>query len=340
MCHSKKIYIPRNYSATSIGESMKTVPKYNSNSFSMCNQAYNEARFIVLLLAARSYHIPGNNWYQDWIQFLRNNHPLFGIFCHHKLHPLRLGQRIVCLIGSVAFGLSATNCVYLYYNYNNSNMNEILFRVHMENVENSLSTDKNQIWEVTHGMVALWTFGGLFHSAFDIILWFVSACSCCLPGGSCERCGHGQKVGGYIVVVVVIVLVAFTSFMVVLRASLESRENIFDRNINIQDVKWGQVNDVEAFSFILGYLIELSLALLFYYPFMATLLFSGILGCGKLPFLGGRPREIKAEIANRLKEAKKYRRNDIDVDISFSDEEEYEPNKVVMNCKLRSPMKV
>merc|ERR1712062_134573 len=120
-------------------------------------------------------------------------------------------------------------------------------------------------------------------------------------------------------VVVVVVLVAFTSFVVVLRASLESREDIFDSSVDIKDVNWGQVNNVEAFSFILGYLVELSLALLFYYPSMVTILFSGILGCGTLPFLGGRPREIKIEIANRLKEAKKISRNEIDIDISFSD---------------------
>ncbi len=53
---------------------------------------------LISLLRRRSMHLPGNNWYQDWIQYIRNNHPLLGICLHHPLHPLRMGQRIYILL--------------------------------------------------------------------------------------------------------------------------------------------------------------------------------------------------------------------------------------------------
>jgi hypothetical protein len=58
----------------------------------------------------------------------------------------------------------------------------------------------------------------------------------------------------------------------------------------------------EDVQFLLGYAVEFSLALLVYYPLCSFLFFSGVLGCGFIPGLGGRPREIqllKKEIERR-----------------------------------------
>ena len=63
------------------------------------------AATIVLLLAKQAYHLPGNSWYQDWWRYMVNNHPIFGICCLHKLHPIRACTRIVALVGSLIFGL-------------------------------------------------------------------------------------------------------------------------------------------------------------------------------------------------------------------------------------------
>lgn len=49
------------------------------------------------------------------------------------------------------------------------------------------------------------------------------------------------------------------------------------------------------FHFLLGYLIELVLSLFLYTPIVQTVVFSGFLGCGRMPFLGGRPREMRNE---------------------------------------------
>lgn len=53
------------------------------------------------------------------------------------------------------------------------------------------------------------------------------------------------------------------------------------------------------FTFLVGYALELVVALFVFYFITSTVFFSGILGCGRLPVLGGRPYEIrKAAVAN------------------------------------------
>lgn len=69
----------------------------------------------------RCYHIPGNNWQQDLWQYLMNNHPLFGIFFHHRHHPVQRKVRILSLIGSFCFGLAITNIIYLGFVFTDSN---------------------------------------------------------------------------------------------------------------------------------------------------------------------------------------------------------------------------
>ena len=69
---------------------------------------------IIPLLARRSFHLPGNNWKEDWIQWMGNNHVVFGTCFHHKLHPIEMWERYVLLVGSVSFALIATNVAYLW----------------------------------------------------------------------------------------------------------------------------------------------------------------------------------------------------------------------------------
>jgi len=295
-------------------------------------EAYLEARAIVPLLAMRAYHLPGNNWCQDWIQFMRNNHPFFGICCHHPLHPLRLGQRIICLIGSIAFGLAATNSVYLYYTYHNKDMNEVLFRIYLESNSTLSDDDISSVrsWEVTHGMVALWTFGGLMHSVFDLTIWYVSACSCFLTGGMLQQFPRMRKSGSYFVLVLVPILVSLSTYILVLRTRLENHKKMREEDADAE-IDWNQVNGVESLQILLGYSVELGLALFVYYPMLGTILFSGILGCGNLPFLGGRPREVHQELDKKASTLSKRMKNSninydsdndsSDDEISFNEEE-------------------
>jgi hypothetical protein len=64
---------------------------------------------------------------------------------------------------------------------------------------------------------------------------------------------------------------------------------LVDDQVDLKDIH------KEDVSFLLNYVMEFALALLVYYPLGSVILFSGILGCGKLPILGGRPRDIYLE---------------------------------------------
>jgi len=48
-------------------------------------------------LAMRAYHLPGNTWRQDLGMYLKNNHLIFGICCHHRLHPVK-GEAAVYVV--------------------------------------------------------------------------------------------------------------------------------------------------------------------------------------------------------------------------------------------------
>jgi hypothetical protein len=107
----------------------------------------------------------------------------------------------------------------------------------------------------------------------------------------------GRVVGLFIVMVVM----GLGGYAVILRAthdykgdgsvSEEVEESI--KNNEIYDV---DVEDKRSFRFLLGYLVEFVLALFVYYPIAVTIVFSGVLGCdGRIPVLGGRPREVKKE---------------------------------------------
>ena len=56
------------------------------------------------------------------------------------------------------------------------------------------------------------------------------------------------------------------------------------------------------FHFLYGYGVELFASLFVFTPFIQTILFSGVLGCGRLPFIGGRPRTVRL---NKIGERKR-----------------------------------
>ena len=69
------------------------------------------------------------------------------------------------------------------------------------------------------------------------------------------------------------------------------------------------------FSFILAFIIEFTVSLFIWTPFLMTTLFTGILGCGRIPCIGGRPREVWKERNGR------DGRSDFEVDDLYIDSE-------------------
>jgi len=172
-----------------------------------------------------------------------NNHPIIGICCHHRLHPLKTGQRFIILLGSFAFGVAITNVCYLWFISTGRDAKQEIFSI-------DLNTQESAHYSVTAGLVMLVTVGSGLHTIFDRFVWSLSACRCCRAGGTFET--------------------------------------------SVKDF------ELEDFSFLKAYCIEFAVSLFLYYPLLDTVLFSGILGCYRLPILGGRPYEVRKEEKKRI----------------------------------------
>ena len=243
-------------------------------------------------LSMRAYHLPGNNWRQDLGMYIKNNHLIFGICCHHRLHPVTVKHRLVILLGSLAFGLSATNAIYLYYlwgkddvdRYDDTALSISLGGDVVENVvTNSVTID------ISHGMALLWTVGAAAHSFFDLALWHMIACGC-MKRKFC------RVVGSNMAVAIVMLIIALTTFVVVVRAYESGDKEIYNSDQDdggatfASDQGFGHHAD---FQYLYGYGVELLLSLFVYTPLAQVLLFTGLFGCGAVPFLGGRPYEAR-----------------------------------------------
>lgn len=252
---------------------------------------------LRILLAARSAHLPDYSWCADWVQWMRNNHPLLGMCLKYKENPIGIGQRIIILIGSISFGLAATNLVYLFYKINqNANGTVIRFETNDNNYD-----DSEPAYEITYEMVALWTVGSLLHSLIDLGVWHLSACSCCLPGACCSCCGWLRTFGRYITITLAGIFVALATSAVIMRANFE--ESIAEdgtSTTNSLNALTELEVEVESFSFLTGYFVELTLVYFVYYPIMATVFFSGaVRPC--IPCIGGRPKEIERQYNEKFK---------------------------------------
>jgi hypothetical protein len=265
----------------------KHIPPFTTMSQSSVKKRQQESN-IIPLLARRSCHLPGNTWKADWIQYMRNNHILFGICLHHPLHPVEWWERILMLVGSTAFGLAATTCVYLWDVSSLSNAHYDM-------------DDAAFVWgnyAITKGQIILWTFGCLLHSIFDCCVWNIMACACCHPGGryynnSKVNSNRYKDCGSYLLIPIVLAVAAVAVIAVLMRASHQQGND----NQN-NDPSWTDINydyeGVQSFSFLSKYGVELALTWSVYAFGVGTIVFSGILGCyGRLPVLGGRPGDIK-----------------------------------------------
>jgi uncharacterized membrane protein YwzB len=262
------------------------------------------AASIAPYLAMREFHLPGYTWCEDYRQYFRNTHPVFGIFCHDKRHPVGLVPRIFILIGSMAFGLAVTNFFVLYFVQNpQSAFNEGFVTLNVTLAEGSDATDGVS---VSTGQLILWTAGAAVNSMFDLSVWYISACACCLPRAHLEFCSCLKGLGNYLVVFITIIVVAVSSFFVILRATLESDGEVSLTDLNsggLMDdaIEIGYVQGIEYYNFLISWLITVAASLFVWYPILGTILFSGVVGCYRLPFLGGRPRDILVEEREREK---------------------------------------
>jgi hypothetical protein len=89
----------------------------------------------------------------------------------------------------------------------------------------------------------------------------------------------------------VVMIVALTLFVVCLKVIIAN-----DDSADVEDVAdVDNYKSVDNFGFILAYLVGMTLSFFLWYFVGLFVLFSGVLGCYKLPVLGGRPREVAIE---------------------------------------------
>lgn len=156
---------------------------------------------------------------------------------------------------------------------------------------------------VTKGMVFLWTVGAILHTVYDLVVWNVMACACCHPGGKWGDEPYARKVkdcGSYFMIPVVLCLAGLAAVAVMRRASGEDVNDEYNNGEDAADSVWvdsglwSDIDGAQSFSFLSKYAIELTLTWFVWFPLVGTIVFSGILGCGgRLPILGGRPRDVK-----------------------------------------------
>ncbi|KAL3782214.1 hypothetical protein HJC23_001034 [Cyclotella cryptica] len=258
-------------------------------------------RALVPKLASRAYHLPGNDFAQDWKQYVLNNHPVLGVCFHHRLHPLKTGQRLIMLVGSFAFGIAITNAIYFWFLRTGRDSSEEVFALSFS-VESDKGTPTQKI-SFSYGLVALLTVGSGSHALFDRFVWSLSACKMCRPGGRFEsRTRCHPNFGKYIVILIVVLVVCGASMVVVIRALTDKGES--DIDIFHYNSKYSNV-EAQDFRFLIGYLVEFAVSLFVMNPLIEFTLFCGILGCCSLPVVGGRSREVALERKAEKEQQKK-----------------------------------
>eukprot|EP00542_Grammatophora_oceanica_P019297 CAMPEP_0194030402 /NCGR_PEP_ID=MMETSP0009_2-20130614/3901_1 /TAXON_ID=210454 /ORGANISM="Grammatophora oceanica, Strain CCMP 410" /LENGTH=367 /DNA_ID=CAMNT_0038670343 /DNA_START=53 /DNA_END=1156 /DNA_ORIENTATION=- len=305
------------------------------------------AALIIPYLAQGACHLPGNSWIQDWVQYMTNNHPFLGICCHHRLHPISFRKRLLVLVGSIAAGLAITNFVYLWFLLESEEGIQGTFAT-IENLNVTLTvgdTLKLGVGDVSvsNYEVFLWTFGAIMHAVFDLSIWSLSACACCLPGGCCQDCESRRYLGSYLVFMVVITTAAAASLAVILRAAIVNDEEADLKEVlgNITNIGGNEMDgemledqvaedtgasyreafdldkiyEPNNFRFLVSFSTELVISLFGYYPILGTIIFSGIFGCGCLPFLGGRPLEIAQEERRQERRRRRLQRRGRGVEV-------------------------
>lgn len=281
--------------------------------------------FIRGKLARRAYHLPDNTYCQDYRQYISNCHLIFGLFCYDKRSPVRIKHRILLLFGSLAFGLNITNIMYLWGNqvfhddeitsafrewattkipsniYNGTTATNTI-------LEDTILEDASARFKVDMGsqLTILWTVGAGIHAAFDMALWHMISCGYCSYSSNAtnnnrEDCFiFGWTTAISIVMLMIVATSVVLYFRVFPMTDDEDDIRIDEQLISLTDdvVEPAEVMGFLLsgdFSFILAFIIEFAVSLFIWTPFLMTTLFTGVLGCGRIPCIGGRPREVWKE---------------------------------------------
>jgi hypothetical protein len=234
-------------------------------------------KMVIQRLACRKFYVPElkHTFWQDYVYWFCNNHPIICFWFADPRHPLGKHERVMNLISSLAFGLAATCGVVLWFHYEEDrNFNRVLVRL--------FGVD------VTTGMLALLLFSGPLHVIFDLGIFFLQACPPCRAGGFFDKTcpSPHQKIwlwlGAHLAFLVTVGALSLAINVMIIRASIED------------DGDDGDVTtDIRHYWFLLYYVLEVVVANFVVFPLGTFTMFSGILGCGRVPGIGGRPYQVR-----------------------------------------------
>jgi hypothetical protein len=215
-------------------------------------EAEEEELFYRRLFAQRTAHLPGNGWCADWIMWFKNNHPLLALCCRDKRNPVGLWPRLVILLTSISLGLICTNLIYLYFrSHPESNVILLVFEAGASNEEG-----ERKSFQVTTESVVVWTFGSILHSLFDLGIWHLNGCACCINS-------IFAKIGPIVSIALSASLCAFSTLVILWRANYEDGKYDVTSEVTEleeEDNSWLDLElptRLDSFEFLLTYWIEL-----------------------------------------------------------------------------------
>ena len=95
-------------------------------------------------------------------------------------------------------------------------------------------------------------------------------------------------------VMAVLLAIGVATYFVLFRLEEDIKDQTDYETTNFEEFAEDIIGEAK-FTFFVGYALELVFALFIFYFITSTVFFTGILGCGRLPILGGRPYELWEE---------------------------------------------
>lgn len=222
-------------------------------------------------------------------------------------------MRAVQLLGSTAMGLIITNIIYIGFIHND---NQDAFLDDLTKSDASGQTDsvvrmsglteeqQQLIEEYTEvqfsaGMFVLWTVGSAAHAIFDSSMFYITSCACCKWDQANPMMQKTKRICNVFVIIGVILITAVASVAIIMRVILEGggEVTVAELSSGTGGIETEQLSNKDNYEFLLSYALELASSWLIFFPFVDTILLSGVLSRCCPCLGGGRPAEVREEEA-------------------------------------------
>jgi hypothetical protein len=207
------------------------------------------------------------------------------------LHPVGTKIRVVCLIGSICFGLAMSNMIFYAFwfldwdfdkNYADMATERLSIRGNFDS-EVSAATSA-----FTNGNLALWSVGSGLHALFDNSLWSMAVCNC-----RSHRDGIVEQLNAYKRMGEMSVMMYVTGVAIIALATIGVRLSFHHDVDGDEDSIEAATETFANYEFMISYLLEVFISFFFFYPFVGFVFFAGFLRCIHEKTFGGRRYEIE-----------------------------------------------